>query len=100
MRQQGEGKPEKILEKFNSICVEIPEANYGSRYVTRLFILIHTYILLHHICFTCYSLFRTWTIVLVDMDGNVEYIERTMKEPILLESKNWITTSHSFKITN
>ncbi|CAG2104573.1 unnamed protein product [Medioppia subpectinata] len=72
MRSQGRDKS-KSLEKLNAIHVVIPENNYGS---------------------------RTWTIILVDNNLNVDYIEKTMKEPIdASKDIEWITNSHTFKIT-
>ncbi len=42
---------------------------------------------------------RTWSIILVDAQLNVDYIEKTMKEPINTNDDiEWITTKNNFKI--
>jgi len=72
MKTQGKGKGIETIERLNAIHVAIPEALYGS---------------------------RTWTVILVDHSFNVDYIEKTMKEPINpKEDIKWTTTQKSFKI--
>lgn len=72
MESQGKGKPIDVLERMNSINVSVPERQYGS---------------------------RTWTLILVDSSFNVDYIEKTMKEPFdPNEEIQWITTEKKFTI--
>ncbi|RWS26559.1 hypothetical protein B4U80_09099, partial [Leptotrombidium deliense] len=63
------------LKRLNSIFVEIPEVKYGT---------------------------RTWTIIIVDGNKNVDYIEKTMQEPILCDDHsvhpNWVLNEHHFKL--
>ncbi|KAI1293688.1 Transport and Golgi organization protein 2 [Halotydeus destructor] len=75
MRKQGNDWKPGTLEKLSSLFVEIPEIKYGS---------------------------RTWTVILIDGNGNVDYIENTMKEPIKCNQQSveqdWLLTSHNFKL--
>ena len=88
MRTQGKGKPIEILEKLNSIYVEVPEVKYGSRLVDQ-----------QNICkLILINYLRTWTVILIDAQWNVEVIEKTMKEPIITNQIEWITTQHSFAL--
>ena len=47
---------------------------------------------------------RTWTIILINGKGNVDFIERTLKEPIDCTDENvksnWIQSNHTFDIDN
>lgn len=61
-----------VLERMSAVNVMIKEAQYGS---------------------------RTRTLILVDSAFNVDYIERTMEEPIDANKDiQWITTHKRFKL--
>lgn len=62
---------ESTLERLNTIKFVIPKINYGT---------------------------RTHTIVLMNSQGNAEFIEKTMKEPIKIESVEWETRRYSFSM--
>lgn len=63
--------PEFLMKAFSSIFVKAPGVRYGT---------------------------RTNTVILVDHEGTVTYVERTMAEPIKQEQVEWITTTETFKI--
>lgn len=74
MLKQGDGRKIENLKKLNSLFVSIPDTKYGT---------------------------RTWSLIIVDGLGNVDYIENTMKEPIVctlkgVERPNWQLTKHRF----
>lgn len=76
MLHQGNDRQLDSLRKLSALCVSMPESAYGS---------------------------RTWTVILVDSESNVEYIEKTIKEPSSCINTSIIdydcTTSHyRFKI--
>jgi uncharacterized protein with NRDE domain len=76
MLKQGDGRKLENLKKLNSVFVSIPDTKYGT---------------------------RTWTIILIDGEGKVDYLERTMQEPIEctakgVEDPNWQLTKHSFEL--
>lgn len=73
---QGNGRNPKNLEKLNSLFVEIPDTGFGS---------------------------RTWTVILVDGTGHVDYYENTMQEPINcsatgVENPDWFLSSYDFRL--
>ena len=76
MLKQGQSFKIGNLERLSSVFVEIPETKYGS---------------------------RTWTIILVDGNGDVDYIENTMKEPIQCGpqgvTSDWSLSNHSFSLS-
>ncbi|KAI1293689.1 Transport and Golgi organization protein 2 -like protein [Halotydeus destructor] len=75
MLKQGPDFNTDSFEKVGSLCVDIPEIKFGS---------------------------RTWTIILVDGSGNVDFIEKTMQEPIKCNrhgvQPDWMLNSHHFKL--
>lgn len=69
LEKQGQGKGNILLEPLSALNVKVPELKYGT---------------------------RTNTVILVDGLGNVDYIERTMQEPVDAFNPHWITTRHTF----
>ncbi|XP_064612493.1 transport and Golgi organization protein 2 homolog [Liolophura sinensis] len=68
---EGKNLPEDLRQQLAAINVWSPANRYGT---------------------------RTMTVILIDSDGNAEYIEKTLKTPVEAESIQWITSRHSFKM--
>lgn len=41
---------------------------------------------------------RTQTIILIDSEGNCEYIEKTLKDPVVEDNLEWITSNYTFQL--
>lgn len=72
---QGRGMAHSHLEKLNSLFVSIPALNYGT---------------------------RSHTLILIDAQGGVEYVESSMKEPISLKQANisWLDVKETFSLVD
>ncbi|CAL1277208.1 unnamed protein product [Larinioides sclopetarius] len=67
-----EGRPEEYVKQLSAIYIKPDQGIYGS---------------------------RTHTVILIDSHGNVDYVEKTMKEPIDVTSNiSWVTTRMQFTI--
>ncbi|GIY01804.1 transport and Golgi organization protein 2 [Caerostris darwini] len=67
-----EGRPEEYVKQLSAIFIKPELGLYGS---------------------------RTHTVILIDSQGHVDYVEKTMKEPIDVTSNiTWITTRMQFTI--
>ncbi|XP_053203125.1 transport and Golgi organization protein 2 homolog [Panonychus citri] len=77
LRRQAYDWPDKYLKQLNSLFVEIPNKEYGS---------------------------RTWSIILVDGQGNGDFIERTRVPPIQFSENqiksDWKETRLSFQLSS
>lgn len=60
-----------LMQQLSSRFVFCPEAQYGT---------------------------RTNTVILVDSQGNCDYIERTMETPVNVENPSWNTVKHQFTL--
>uniref|UniRef100_A0A147BL27 Putative transport and golgi organization protein 2 n=1 Tax=Ixodes ricinus TaxID=34613 RepID=A0A147BL27_IXORI len=70
--KDAEGRSEESLRGLSSVFVRVEDEYYGS---------------------------RTHTVILVDSMGSVDYVERTMQQPIDLDrDEPWLTTVHRFGI--
>lgn len=73
LMKDAEGRSQESLRKLSSVFVRVEEECYGS---------------------------RTHSVILVDARGSVDYVERTLQQPINLEPKQaWVTTRLQFGIT-
>lgn len=82
--------PQHMTDR-SCICVYSPDVQYGSRWDTK------------HVYFRCIVnlpcfFLRTNSIIMVDHDGNCEFFERTMREPIDADHPVWDTSSFKFKL--
>ncbi|XP_055938413.1 transport and Golgi organization 2 homolog isoform X2 [Argiope bruennichi] len=67
-----EGRPEEYVKQLSAIFIKPEQGIYGS---------------------------RTHTVILIDSHGHVDYVEKTMKEPIDVTSNiSWVTTRMQFTI--
>jgi len=65
IRQGGSGRLDVFISRLSSLCVDMPDVMYGS---------------------------RTWTVILVDGQDNVDYIEKNYEEPIICDPKTGISS--------
>ncbi|XP_028396610.1 transport and Golgi organization 2 homolog [Dendronephthya gigantea] len=68
---EDEGLPDMFLERLSAISVKIPEMNYCS---------------------------RTHSVITVDHEDNVTFLERTMIEPMSVKNPCWTKNNFEFKI--